>query len=619
MDHKKKKHNENSSTSNFINYLQNYPINPNYKQNNYNSITSSSIPPTNQNELEGLVIEYLINNPFKQIDSTTLLRNIKSSFRNSDNSVFVFKSLNINDTLRDLMLKNLILCEEISINLQRSFLIKQINVEKLKKFKDENLNNFNINQDIDKYNDEAKKIAIKYLNNNYYENNKKEDLMFNYTNYYNNGFYSGNNNNGINNNNYYYYDFENNNFDSYTYIQKKRNRDDKANIINNNISSLNLLNTEKNSDISFKPSSLPEKHQSKDDLALFFAPTAKAMLSSNHYNDTSEFLFKTNVTDYTSVLEKIKNKYGSNKVKPFCEYGTRLECSKYNKQTCNKIHFEPIISSHTDVSLGDCSYLDTCRHMEICRFVHYKIEDSEDKPSSTKELVLNGDSTTLPSQWVNCDIRYFDSSILGKFDVIMADPPWDIHMDLPYGTLSDDEMKNLPIKNLQENGVLFLWVTGRATELARECLEIWGYERKEELVWIKTNQLQRLIRTGRTGHWLNHSKEHCLIGIKGNPNLKRNIDCDVLVSEVRETSRKPDEIYELIERMKPGGRKLELFARAHNRRKGWISLGNQLPGIYFVEEDMIERFNKTYPENKLTKEIMEKNREYSTMKKEIDE
>ena len=49
---------------------------------------------------------------------------------------------------------------------------------------------------------------------------------------------------------------------------------------------------------------------------------------------------------------------------------------------------------------------------------------------------------------------------------------------------------------------------------------------------------------------LNHSKEHCLIGIKGNPKNNRNVDCDVLVSEVRETSRKPNEIYELIERKK---------------------------------------------------------------------
>ena len=68
-------------------------------------------------------------------------------------------------------------------------------------------------------------------------------------------------------------------------------------------------------------------------------------------------------------------------------------------------------------------------------------------------------------------------------------------------------------------------------ELGRECLDIWGYKRVDELIWVKTNQLQRLIRTGRTGHWLNHSKEHCLVGVKGNPNINRCIDCDVLVAE----------------------------------------------------------------------------------------
>lgn len=73
-------------------------------------------------------------------------------------------------------------------------------------------------------------------------------------------------------------------------------------------------------------------------------------------------------------------------------------------------------------------------------------------------------------------------------------------------------------------------------------LETWGYKRVEEIIWVKTNQLQRIIRTGRTGHWLNHSKEHCLVGIKGSPLVNRNIDTDVLVAEVRETSRKPDEV-----------------------------------------------------------------------------
>merc|ERR1712112_407871 len=119
-------------------------------------------------------------------------------------------------------------------------------------------------------------------------------------------------------------------------------------------------------------------------------------------------------------------------------------------------------------------------------------------------------------------------------------------MELPYGTMTDAEMKQLKLQDAQRDGMIFLWVTGRASELARECLQVWGYTRVEEIIWVKTNQLQRIIRTGRTGHWINHSKEHCLVGVKGNPKVNHNFDCDVIVSEVRETSRKPDEIYNLI-------------------------------------------------------------------------
>lgn len=49
-------------------------------------------------------------------------------------------------------------------------------------------------------------------------------------------------------------------------------------------------------------------------------------------------------------------------------------------------------------------------------------------------------------------------SVLGKFSVIMADPPWDIHMELPYGTMADEEMRRLDIPSLQDEGYLFLWV-----------------------------------------------------------------------------------------------------------------------------------------------------------------
>jgi len=132
-------------------------------------------------------------------------------------------------------------------------------------------------------------------------------------------------------------------------------------------------------------------------------------------------------------------------------------------------------------------------------------------------------------------------------------------------------------------------------ELARECFKIWGYKRIEEIIWVKTNQLQRIIRTGRTGHWINHAKEHCLVGIKGNPRLNRNLDCDVIVSEVRETSPKPDEIYNLIERMFPNCLKLELFGRPHNVHENWITCGNQLDGVRICDEEIVRRYNNEFP------------------------
>lgn len=75
---------------------------------------------------------------------------------------------------------------------------------------------------------------------------------------------------------------------------------------------------------------------------------------------------------------------------------------------------------------------------------------------------------STPSQWVQCDLRQFDMSVLGKFSVIMADPPWDIHMELPYGTMADEEMRRLDIPSLQDDGYIFLWVTGRAMELGMQ-------------------------------------------------------------------------------------------------------------------------------------------------------
>jgi len=292
-------------------------------------------------------------------------------------------------------------------------------------------------------------------------------------------------------------------------------------------------------------------------------------------------------------------------VKEFCQHSTKTECCKVHRSSepCDKLHFVKILQPHTDETLGDCSFLNTCFHMDTCKYIHYEVDKSDVASKVKKEgglerqsvRTLEGTKLVQP-QWVQCDLRNLKFEVLGKFSVLMADPPWDIHMELPYGTMSDDEMRRLPVPELQDDGLIFLWVTGRAMELGRECLKLWGYERVDEIIWVKTNQLQRIIRTGRTGHWLNHGKEHCLVGAKGNTDfLNRGLDCDVIVAEVRATSHKPDEIYGIIERLSPGTRKIELFGRPHNVQPNWVTLGNQLDGVMIHDPEMLERWNKVYP------------------------
>ncbi|XP_078500981.1 N(6)-adenosine-methyltransferase catalytic subunit METTL3 [Lissotriton helveticus] len=369
-----------------------------------------------------------------------------------------------------------------------------------------------------------------------------------------------------------------------------------------------------------EPAKKSRKHASDLDLeieSLLNQQSTKEQQSKKVSQEILELLNTTTAKEQ-SIVEKFRSR-GRAQVQEFCDFGTKEECMKANDadRPCKKLHFRRIINHHTDESLGDCSFLNTCFHMDTCKYVHYEIDACSELDAAgalslpgsvdgTLAKGVGGNDTAVdrlfPPQWIRCDIRYLDVSILGKFAVVMADPPWDIHMELPYGTLTDDEMRKLQIPVLQDEGFLFLWVTGRAMELGRECLKLWGYERVDEIIWVKTNQLQRIIRTGRTGHWLNHGKEHCLVGVKGNPQgFNRGLDCDVIVAEVRSTSHKPDEIYGMIERLSPGTRKIELFGRPHNVQPNWITLGNQLDGIHLLDPGVVARFKECYPDGVIGK------------------
>ncbi|KAI5776689.1 MT-A70-like protein, partial [Geopyxis carbonaria] len=194
-------------------------------------------------------------------------------------------------------------------------------------------------------------------------------------------------------------------------------------------------------------------------------------------------------------------------------------------------------------------------------------------------------------EWIRTNIFKLDLSLLGKFKALIIDPaPWRIHMRLPYQRVSDGEIPALKIERLQDDGVVFLWCTARMVNTGLKMLEKWGYRDVERIVWYKTNHLNSNVNTGRTGHWVNHTKEVCLYGIKGNPELQRGLDPAIIVSDIRDTSHKPDTLYQMIERLVgPTGTKLELFGRCQNLRRGWLTVGDQLPPTRLSDRNMYDR------------------------------
>jgi len=75
------------------------------------------------------------------------------------------------------------------------------------------------------------------------------------------------------------------------------------------------------------------------------------------------------------------------------------------------------------------------------------------------------------------------------------------------------------------------------------------------------------------GSWLRSQTEPYLMATKGNPTVCLTNQSTILMADVREHSRKPDEFYEMVETLCPGS-KVDLFAR--EEREGWVTWGGEI-------------------------------------------
>jgi N6-adenosine-specific RNA methylase IME4 len=185
------------------------------------------------------------------------------------------------------------------------------------------------------------------------------------------------------------------------------------------------------------------------------------------------------------------------------------------------------------------------------------------------------------------------TSDLGQFGTILIDPPWrfanrtgkmapEHKRLLRYPTLSFEEITELPVSQLAlPESHLYLWVPNALVREGLEIMEKWGFAYKTNLVWYKIRKDGGPDGRG-VGFYFRNVTELVLFGIRGGirtlPPGRRQVN--VIVSHKREHSRKPDQLYAVIEKCSPGPY-LELFAR--HLRPGWVQWGNE-PGKSWLLE-----------------------------------
>ena len=176
--------------------------------------------------------------------------------------------------------------------------------------------------------------------------------------------------------------------------------------------------------------------------------------------------------------------------------------------------------------------------------------------------------------------------IAGQYGTVLIDPPWRFknrtgkvgpeHRRLHrYQTLSFEDILNLPVSKLAlPKSHLYLWSPNALLPEALTIMRAWGFTYKTNIVWYKVRKDGGPDGRG-VGFYFRNVTELLLFGVKGKLRTLQpgRSQVNILISRKQEHSRKPEAMYDLIEKCSPGPF-LELFAR--ERVSGWTQWGNEL-------------------------------------------
>jgi N6-adenosine-specific RNA methylase IME4 len=174
-----------------------------------------------------------------------------------------------------------------------------------------------------------------------------------------------------------------------------------------------------------------------------------------------------------------------------------------------------------------------------------------------------------------------------KFSTVLADPPWQFsnrtgkiapeHKRLSrYCTMTIQDIMEMPVSQIvTDTAHLYLWVPNALLAEALEVMKRWGFTYKTNVIWYKIRKDGGPDRRG-VGFYFRNVTEMVLFGVRGK-NARTlqpgRTQPNIVSSRKREHSRKPDELYDIIESCSPA-LYLELFARGE--RDGWQQWGNEV-------------------------------------------